>query len=68
MVYQVSTITIIYFKFFFNFKFPIIMFYIFVLGSNYLLLYRVYLAKVDCKGWSLWNSFTREGALVLIYL
>ena len=48
------------------FKFPIIIFYIFVLGGNHLSLYYVYLAKVGHKGWSLWNSFTKEGMLALI--
>jgi len=32
------------------FKFPTIMFYIFVLGGNYLLLYYIYLAKVGREG------------------
>ena len=41
---------------------------IFMLGSNYLLLYYVYSARVGRKGWSLWNSFTKEGALALIWL
>jgi len=44
------------------------MFRVFVLGSSYLPLYYVYLAKAGHKGWSLWNSFTKEGALALIYL
>ena len=44
------------------------MFYIFILGGNYLPLYYVYLAKVGRKGWSLQNYFTKEGALALIYL
>jgi len=44
------------------------MFRIFVLGSSCLPLYYIHLARVGRKGWSLWNSFTREGALALIYL
>ena len=42
------------------------MFYIFVLGGNCLPLYYIHLARVGCKGWSLWNSFTKVGALALI--
>ena len=42
------------------------MFRVFVLGSSRLPLYRVYLARVGRKGWSLWNSFTKEGVLALI--
>jgi len=44
------------------------MFRVFVLGSSYLPLYCVHPARVGREGWSLWNSFTREGALVLTYL
>ena len=57
---------IVYFKFFFSFEFPAIIFYIFVLGGNYLPLYYVHPAKAGREGWSLWNSFTKEGALALI--
>jgi len=39
-----------------------------VLGGSYLPLYCVYLARTGHKGWSLWNSFTREGVLALICL
>jgi len=42
------------------------MFYVFILGGSYLSLYYIHLARVGYKGWSLWNSFTKEGALVLI--
>ena len=35
------------------FKFPIIIFYVFMSGGNYLLLYLVYLARVGYKEWSL---------------
>ena len=52
----------------FNFEFPAIMFYIFMLGGNCLFLYHVYPAKVGREGWSLWNSFTKEGASALIWL
>ena len=44
------------------------MFRVFVLGGSYLPLYRVYLARAGCKGWSLWNSFTKEGASALTCL
>ena len=44
------------------------MFRLFRLGSSCLPLYRVYLARVGREGWSLWNSFTKEGALALIWL
>ena len=37
-----------------------------MLGGNYLPLYRVYLAKVGRKEWSLWNYFTKKGASALI--
>jgi hypothetical protein len=40
----------VYFKFFFSFKFPAIIFRVFILGGNYLPLYRVYLARVGYKG------------------
>ena len=42
------------------------MFHVFILGGNYLPLYRVHLAKVGRKEWFLWNSFTKEGILALI--
>ena len=44
------TSVIVYFKFFFGFKFPAIIFHVFVLGGNYLLLYRVYPAKIGREG------------------
>ena len=44
------------------------MFRVFMLGSSYLPLYYVHLARVGREGWSLWNSFTREGVLVLTCL
>jgi len=44
------------------------MFYVFVLGGSYLPLYYIHPARVGREEWSLWNSFTREGALVLTYL
>jgi len=37
-----------------------------MLGGNRLPLYRIYLAGAGRGGWSLWNSFTKEGALALI--
>jgi len=37
------------FKVLFTFKLPAIMFYVFILDSNYLPLYSVYLAKVGYK-------------------
>jgi len=43
------------------------MFRIFILGGNYLPLCRVYLTRAGYKGWFLWNSFTKKGALALIY-
>jgi len=42
------------------------MFRVFVLGDSHLPLYYVYLAKAGREGWSLWNSFTKVGALALI--
>ena len=44
MLYNYIISVIVYFKF------PAIIFYIFVLGSNYLPLYHVYLARVGHKG------------------
>jgi len=37
-----------------------------MLGGNYLPLYFIYLARAGHKGWSLWNSFTKESVLALI--
>jgi len=37
-----------------------------MLGGNYLPLYYVHPARVGRKGWSLWNSFIKVGALALI--
>jgi len=37
-----------------------------MLGGSCLPLCYVHLAGVGREGWSLWNSFTREGALALI--
>ena len=68
MLYNRVISIIVYFKFFLILSFLLLYFYIFVLGGNYLLLYRVYLARVGREEWSLWNSFTKEGALALIYL
>ena len=51
---------------YFNFKLPTIMFRVFILGGNCLLLYHVYLAKVGREEWSLWNSFIKKGASALI--
>ena len=56
----------IYFKFFFNFKLPVIVFHIFVLDGSYLFLYYIYPAGVGREKWFLWNSFIKEGVSVLI--
>ena len=66
MLYNYIISVIVYFKFFFNFKLPIIIFYVFISGGNCLPLYYIYLAKVGREGWSLWNFFTKEGMLALI--
>jgi hypothetical protein len=44
------------------------MFHVFMSGGNYLPSYCIYLARAGHEGWFLWNSFIREGVLVLIYL
>ena len=45
MLYNCVISIIVFFKFFLNFKFPAIIFYVFILGNNYLFLYYIYLAK-----------------------
>ena len=50
MLYNRVISVIVYFKFFFNFELPAIVFCVFILGSSYLLLYYVYPTKVGRKG------------------
>ena len=60
MLYDHIINIMIYFEFFFNFKFPAIIFHIFVLSGSYLFLYYIYPARVGREEWFLWNFLLRK--------